>query len=59
MKKKFLHFMIFCLLAFSLSGCYQTSSDGYDDLVTIPVTNNPNVLPGGGGAFDPPSGVPY
>lgn len=31
---------------FALSGCYQIHSD--DDLRTIPVTNNPNIVPNQG-----------
>jgi hypothetical protein len=35
---------VFFLLALvSLSGCYQIHSD--DDLRTIPVTNNPQIVP--------------
>jgi hypothetical protein len=34
------------LLSLGLSGCYQIHSD--DDLRTIPVTNNPNIVPGQG-----------
>jgi hypothetical protein len=30
----------------ALSGCYQAHSD--DDLRTVPVTNNPNLVPGDG-----------
>ena len=30
-------------LSFSLSSCYQAHSD--DDLRTVPVTNNPNLVP--------------
>jgi len=37
---------VFALVALSLTGCYQMHSD--DDLRTIPVTNNPNIIPGGG-----------
>ncbi len=38
--------VIYSLLAaslFCLAGCYQMHSD--DDLRTIPVTNNPNIVP--------------
>jgi hypothetical protein len=34
------------LVAVGASGCYQVHSD--DDLRTIPVTNNPNIIPGQG-----------
>jgi len=41
---------LFCLLGFvllvTLAGCYQVHSD--DDLRTIPVTNNPNIVPSQG-----------
>ncbi|NGX50462.1 MAG: hypothetical protein K1060chlam2_00308 [Chlamydiae bacterium] len=33
------------LLALSISGCYQVSSDGDGDFRTVPVTNNPNLTP--------------
>lgn len=33
----------FLLLALIAAGCYQIHSD--DDLRTIPVTNNPNIVP--------------
>jgi hypothetical protein len=39
-----------------LSGCYQMRSD--DSLRSIPVTNNPNLVPGAGKA-SVPSGVAY
>ncbi|MBY0529447.1 MAG: hypothetical protein K2P51_04575 [Rhabdochlamydiaceae bacterium] len=35
---------VLCILALScLASCYQIHSD--DDLRTIPVTNNPNIVP--------------
>jgi hypothetical protein len=40
---------IFCFLMLAvvcLSGCYQVHSD--DDLRTVPVTNNPNIVPNQG-----------
>jgi hypothetical protein len=40
-------FLLLAMGAFYLTGCYQVHSD--DDLRTIPVTNNPNIVPGGGG----------
>lgn len=43
------------LSAFVFSSCYQAHSD--DDLRTVPVTNNPHVVPSSGsGAF---SGIGY
>ena len=39
------------LALISLSGCYQVHSD--DDLRTIPVTNNPNIVPSQGQRFTP------
>ena len=37
--------LLFCLFlsVIGLSGCYQIHSD--DDLRTVPVTNNPNIVP--------------
>ena len=32
-----------CLLCLMLSGCYQSHSD--DNLRSVPVTNNPHILP--------------
>jgi len=46
MSKKSFNRLILCFLAMglaTLSSCYQIHSD--DDLRTIPVTNNPNVVP--------------
>ncbi len=40
-------FILLCSLLV-LAGCYQMHSDD-DDLRTIPVTNNPNILPSQGG----------
>ena len=34
------------VVAATLSGCYQIHSD--DDLRTVPVTNNPNIVPSQG-----------
>jgi len=49
-------------LLFSLTlicvGCYQASSNGDDDLITVPITNNPSVIPEGAG-FGPPGAMPY
>jgi hypothetical protein len=45
MGKFILSALLFVSLSF-LSGCYQMS--GNDDLRTIPVTNNPNIVPGQG-----------
>jgi PBP1b-binding outer membrane lipoprotein LpoB len=39
-------FSLLLLAALCLSGCYQMHSD--DDLRTIPVTNNPNIVPNQG-----------
>ncbi len=38
--------VLLLLSALSLSGCYQVHAD--DDLRTIPVTNNPNIVPSQG-----------
>lgn len=38
--------MLLTLAGVSLAGCYQVHSD--DDLRTVPVTNNPNIVPGQG-----------
>lgn len=43
---KFMLIALAALLAAGLSGCYQIHSD--DDLRTVPVTNNPNLLPNQG-----------
>ncbi len=40
-------FSLLLIVAASLTGCYQIHSD--DDLRTVPVTNNPNIVPGKGG----------
>jgi hypothetical protein len=37
---------LFILGAICLCGCYQIHSD--DDLRTVPVTNNPNIIPNQG-----------
>jgi len=34
-------------VAAAITGCYQIHSDD-DDLRTVPVTNNPNIVPGQG-----------
>ena len=41
--KKFFY-VVFVSFFFALCGCYQTSSDE-DELRTIPVTNNPLIIP--------------
>ncbi|GEM_PF-933740 len=38
--------MLLTLAGLGLVGCYQVHSD--DDLRTVPVTNNPNIVPGQG-----------
>jgi hypothetical protein len=38
--------MLLALAGIGLAGCYQVHSD--DDLRTVPVTNNPNIVPGQG-----------
>ena len=48
-------FIAFILLLISLSGCYQIHSD--DDLRTVPVTNNPNVVQQAGGVRIPGMGI--
>ena len=42
--------MIALLALFVLSGCYSNLSDE-DDLRTVPVTNNPYVVPNHGGGI--------
>lgn len=37
--------IIFLVLAAALAGCYQLAP-AEDDMRTVPVTNNPNLLPG-------------
>lgn len=36
---------ILLLLSLFLTGCYQTNVDTEDKLRTVPVTNNPNLIP--------------
>lgn len=43
--------MIFAIAC--LSGCYQMRGD--EDLRTVPVTNNPTIIPNKGGSFPFPS----
>jgi hypothetical protein len=38
--------MLLLVVGASLAGCYQIHSD--DDLRTVPVTNNPNIVPNQG-----------
>ncbi len=40
---RYLLFFSVLLATVGLTGCYQVHSD--DDLRTIPVTNNPNIVP--------------
>ena len=44
-------YLIFAVLF--LSGCYQMHCD--EDLRTVPVTNNPTIVPNRGGSFPFPS----
>ena len=44
--KSFFCLLFIALSLLGLSGCYQISSDE-DTLRTVPVTNNPNLVPGG------------
>lgn len=44
------------LLLVALSGCFQAYNDE-DDLRTVPVTNNPHIIPGHGSGL-PMSGGP-
>jgi len=37
--------LIILMLAACVGGCYQLSSDGDTDFRTVPVTNNPNIIP--------------
>ena len=59
MKNTLLRIALLFSLALVCVGCYQASSNGNnDDLITIPVTNNPSVIPEGAG-FGPPGAMPY
>jgi len=58
MKNILVKLALFFSLGLMCTGCYQASSNGDDDLITTPVTNNPNVVPDSGG-FGPPSAMPY
>jgi hypothetical protein len=44
--KKTAIFSFLLVVTLSLCGCYQAHSD--DDLRTVPITNNPNLVPDGG-----------
>jgi len=64
MSGKMFNCLRLCFLVASLAalgGCYQIHSD--DDLRTIPVTNNPNVVPQQGqtaqGSSKMPNAMPY
>lgn len=51
----------FIVATLLLTGCFQTYNED-DDLRTIPVTNNPHVVPNHGSGlpgFAPPSKGPY
>ena len=37
----------FCVALLALAGCFQTYNDD-EDLRTVPITNNPNVVPNHG-----------
>lgn len=43
LKKDAILLFFLVLFMFGLSGCYQIHSD--DELRTVPVTNNPNIVP--------------
>lgn len=58
MKTLLMKALLLFFLPLIFTGCYQASSDGDDDLITIPVTNNPNLMPETGG-FNPPGAMPY
>lgn len=51
-------FMLLFSISLMCAGCYHASSNGDDDLITTPVTNNPRFIPEGGG-FGPPNAMPY
>ena len=42
--KRYIVFSFLGIL-FLLAGCFQAQSDCCDDLQTMPVTNNPNIIP--------------
>jgi len=51
--------MKYLIIFLLCTGCFQTSSDD-EDLRTVPVTNNPHVVPNhGGGLPGMPSGGAY
>lgn len=58
MKDFYLRLALFGFLMLSLTGCYQASSNGDDDLRAYPVTNNPTIVPEDRG-FGSPSAIPY
>ncbi|MGE0198284.1 MAG: hypothetical protein AB7N99_07160 [Simkaniaceae bacterium] len=49
--------LITLMLTLSLCGCYQISSNGDEDLRTVPVTNNPNITPQR--SMGAPTAMPY
>ncbi len=54
-KEMIKYLLLLCVCAF-LAGCYQMHSE--DEMHTVPVTNNPNVLPHTA-QRNLPTGVPY
>lgn len=52
--KKGMLLLILIAAGVTLSGCYQIHSD--DDLRTVPITNNPNIVPQNGGRI-PGAGI--
>lgn len=49
---------IFVVLVLAAAGCFQVTSDDAD-LRTVPVTNNPNVVPNHGGGLPGAGSGPY
>ncbi len=47
----FLNIFLFALLCCVLSGCFQQTYDPNEDLRTVPVTNNPQIVPNYGSAM--------
>ena len=51
--KKVLTLLGLFVILVTFSGCYGEASDDEQDLRTIPVTNNPHVIPNYGGSTLP------
>ena len=42
--RKCISICLFAAVSFGVTGCFQAYSDG-EDFRTVPVTNNPNIVP--------------